>query len=119
MSFNFIFLSSFKEKIKNYKIKLNYFTKKLFYIYLRYELSNIKNIEDCIKILKYFETTDNMFENIIYVFNLYPPTDKELQTLSLLFQKYFNDLTINGFAAITFWLIVIQWINEYINLKKI
>lgn len=94
------------------------YSEKNFHTLLRHELYNIKNVDDCIKILKYFETTDDMFENIIYVYNLIPPTDKELQTFSILFQKYFNDLTIKGFAATTIWLISIQWIDEYLRFKE-
>lgn len=95
------------------------YSKKHFSTLLRHKLYNINNVEDCIKILKYFKTTDEMFENILYVYNLIPPTDRELQTFSLIFQKYFNDLTVKGFAATTIWLISIQWIDEYYQFKEL
>ena len=112
---NYYFKNRNKIHFNTYIIQ---YSKNHFLKLLRNELYNINNVQDCIKILKYFKTTDEMFENILYVYNLIHPTDKELQTFSLIFQQYFNDLTIKGFAATTIWLISIQWIDEYFQFKE-
>ena len=88
------------------------FNKKKRNHWIRNKLYNVKNINDCIKILENFNTTDEMFENIINIYNINPPTDYELQIFSILFQQYYYNLDIKGFAASTMWFIIIQWINE-------
>ena len=94
------------------------YNKKIYKYNLRKNLFEIKNIDDCIKLLQKFETTDDMCENIINVFHKFNPSDNELQKFSLLFQKYENYIDNKGFAANTLWYCIIQWIEEFENLKK-
>lgn len=133
IDYMFLYLN-FYRKIKieskynqNYKYSLFYkcsnkffdmYNKKVYKYGLRKKISEIRNIYDCIELLQIFETTDNMCENIIDLFHTYHPTDNELQKFSLLFQKYENFIDNKGFAANTLWYCIIQWIEEFENLKK-
>jgi len=85
----------------------------------RYKLKQIKNINDCIKFLKSFSNyycTDYIL-NKIYILYLYePPSDIEIQTISILQQKYQNKLNIEEYAITTIWCSIIYYID---NLPKI
>lgn len=96
---------------KYYNIYLNYI--------LRYRLYKIKNIDDCIKILKSFTYIDDMLSNIINVYNIYPPTELEIQNISLLQQMYQYDNDINCFASTLLWSCIVQWIIENENQDKL
>jgi hypothetical protein len=89
------------------------YSKQAFKYTLRTKLSKIKSIDDCVKLLQMFETTDEMCENIINIFHKFNPTENELQKFSLIFQKYHNNIDNKGFAASTLWFCIIQWINEF------
>ena len=108
---NILFTKYTSKIVEIYKIQVFKFT-------LRSKLSKIKTIDDCIQILKMFESTDEMCENIVNIFHIYNPTDNELQKFSLIFQKYHNYFDIRGFAACTLWFCIIQWINEFERLKN-
>ena len=85
---------------KYYNIYLNYI--------LRYRLYKIKNIDDCIKILKSFTYIDDMLSNIINVYNIYPPTDRDtkyffittnvsmIMILIVLLQLYYGLVLFSG-----------------------
>ena len=49
-------------------------TKQIFKYTLRSKLSKIKSIDDCIRLLQMFETTDEMCENIVNIFHKFHPT---------------------------------------------
>tara|TARA_B100000424_G_C22859426_1_gene458089 strand:+ start:348 stop:794 length:447 start_codon:yes stop_codon:yes gene_type:complete len=93
-------------------------TKQIFKYTLRSKLSKIKSIDDCIRLLQMFETTDEMCENIVNIFHKFHPSENELQKFSLIFQKYHNHIDNKGFAASTLWFCIIQWINEFQKLKN-
>ena len=97
--------------IKRYNRELSKYT-------LRSKMSKIKSIDDCIKLLQMFETTDEMCENIINIFHKVNPTENELQKFSLIFQKYQNYIDSKGFAAYTLWFCITQWITEFQKLKN-
>ena len=110
-NYNLIFLKYNNSFIDKYN-------KKTFNIHYN-KLSKITNVNDCIKLLQMFETTDEMCDNIINVFHEFNPSEDELQKFSLIFQDYHNNVDNKGFAASTMWFCVIQWINESQNLKNI
>ena len=98
---------------------LETYNKQAFKYSLRTKLSQINSIEDCIHILQLFETIDEMCDNIINIFHKFHPNDNELQNISLLFQKYQNNIDNKGYAANTLWFCIIMWIDEFENIRKI
>ena len=108
--------------LKKYELDSNNFFQdyynKCFRYILHRKLSEIKNIQDCINVLQFFENTDQMCENIVNIFHNYNPTDDELQNYSILFDKYQDYIDNRGFAVTTLWLCVIQWIIEFEIFKK-
>ena len=94
------------------------YSKQAFKYNLRNKLSRIKTIDDCVKLLQMFETTDEMCENIINIFHKFNPSENELQKFSLIYQEYHNNIDNKGFAASTLWFCIIQWINEFQKLKN-
>ena len=94
------------------------YSKQAFKYTLRNKLSKIRSVDDCVKLLQMFETTDEMCENIINIFHKFNPSENELQKFSLIYQKYHNHIDNKGFAACTLWFCIIQWINEFQKLKN-
>jgi len=107
----------------SYNLKINNYYKyyKLLQIKrLRYKLKQIINISDCVKFLQSICKSDNCSDNIlnkIYILYLYEsPTETEIQTISILQQKYQNKLNIEEYACTTLWCCIIYYI---VNLPKI
>ena len=117
---NYMILSQhYNSLFTNYSNRfIESYSKQAFKYTLRTKLSKIKSIDDCVKLLQMFETTDEMCENIINIFHKFNPSDNELQKFSLIFQKYHNNIDNKGFAACTLWFCIIQWINEFEKLKN-
>lgn len=116
-----------KENYKYYKLLLikDYYNNladyyKLFLIKTqRYKLKQVKNINDLIKFLQNFNTSTDNILNKIYTLYLYePPTDNEIQTISLLQQKYENKYNIEEYATTTLWCCIIYYIDNIPIIKK-
>jgi hypothetical protein len=99
-------LSSIKSYV-NYKILLR----------RRMKLKCIKTEKDCVKFLKNYTTLDEMLQAISTLYLLEPPSEQELQILSILQQSYSNNLDIKGYATLTMWLSVVNYLTTF-NLKR-
>ena len=75
----------------------------------RKELKSIISGEHCIKFLQSYNSVSDMLDNINILFILEPPSDIELQKLSLLQQKY-NTNDIYTYATQTIWLASVYYI---------
>ena len=88
----------------------------------RQQLKQIKNINDSIRFLKSFcqnTCLDNIL-NKIYILYLYePPSEIEIQTLSLLQQKYQNTFNIEEYCITTLWCCVIYYIENLPPIPKV
>lgn len=80
----------------------------------RKELRNITNGDQCIKFLKEYNSLSDMLDYINILFIIEPPSDIELQKLSLLQQMY-NTNDIYAYATQTIWLASVYYIC---NIKK-
>ena len=89
----------------------------------RQQLKQIKNINDSIRFLKSFCQNITCVDNIlnkIYILYLYePPSDIEIQTLSILQQKYQNTFNIEEYTITTLWCCVIYYIENLPNLQNL
>lgn len=110
--------------ISNYFIMCTYYYKyyKIYKIIkLRNKLRQIKNIDCIINILKakyIYISTDELI-NKIYTCYLYePPSNNELQTISIIHQKYYNKNNIEGFSIILLWTVLIHYIDNLPKLKR-
>ena len=91
---------------------------------IRLKLKNIKNINDVIFIFKYLSdnkiriTTDDLF-NLIYTCYLFePPTDSELQIISMLQQKHINTHNIEEYSITTLWVCILYYIDNLPKIKR-
>jgi hypothetical protein len=86
------------------------------FIRLRIYYSNKPN--DIIKILKniyYFNgynCSDEILNFLIECFTLYPLTENEMQKFSIWQQEYNNEGGINNYATFTFWISIIESLNN-------
>lgn len=88
----------------------------------RQQLKQIKNINDSIKFLKSFcqNTCIDSILNKIHILYIYePPSDIEIQTLSLLQQKYQNTFNIEEYTITTLWCCIIYYIENLPNLQNL
>jgi len=91
---------------------------------LRLKLKNIKNINDVIFILKYLSdnkiltTTDELFNKIYTCYLFEPPTDSELQIISIIQQKYINTHNIEEYSITTLWVCILYYIDNLPKLKR-
>lgn len=101
--------NNYTEYIKLYKIKR-----------LRYKLKLIKNINSVINILKQFQNiTTDLILNELYICYLYePPTEIELQLITLLYQKYKDKHNIESYSITILWTCIFHYINNLPKIKK-
>ena len=83
----------------------------------RYELENILSASDCVKFLKKYNTIDDMINDINILYLYCPPTEKELQKLSILQQNH-DSFDIYGFATTTMWIASIYFIETKMKLSR-
>lgn len=83
----------------------------------RKELKNITNGEQCVKFLKEYNSVSDMLDYINILFIIEPPTDIELQKLSLLQQKY-NTNDIYTYATQTIWLASVYYICNSLHIRR-
>lgn len=83
----------------------------------RKELKNITTAEQCVKFLKQYTSVSDMLDSINILFIIEPPSDIELQKLSLLQQKY-NTNDIYTYATQTIWLASVYYICSTVQIKK-
>ena len=108
----------------------NYFIAKWYYykyykinkiIKLRNKLRQIKNINCIINILKVknkYISTDELI-NKIYTCYLYePPSNNELQTISIIQQQFYNKNNIEEFSITLLWTTLIYYIDNLPKLKR-
>jgi hypothetical protein len=94
-------------KLKKYLIYRKVYKK-------RKELKSITTGEQCVKFLKEYNSVSDMLDYINILFIIEPPSDIELQKLSLLQQRY-NTNDIYAYATQTIWLASIYYIC---NIKR-
>jgi hypothetical protein len=101
--------NNYTEYIKLYKIKR-----------LRYKLKLIKNINSVINILKQFQnSTTDIILNKLYICYLYePPSDSELQLITILYQDYQDKLNIESYSIAILWTCIYDYINNLPKIKK-
>lgn len=83
----------------------------------RMKLRSIKTEKDCVRFLKNYTTLDEMLQSISTLYLLDPPSEQELQRLSILQQNYSDNLDIKGYATLTMWLSVVNYLTTF-NLKR-
>lgn len=86
---------------------------------IRYKLKQIKNINCVIKLFYYIDSYKKTFTNTDYflsVINLCyiiePPSEQELQLISILYQKYVDKNNIEEYCITTLWLAIIYYIEN-------
>ena len=90
----------------------------LYLYYIRYYISKANNTDDLLCIFKTiasnnkFVSTDELLSLITECFIKYPVTENELQKMSQWQQLYNSDLGVNSYITLTFWLCIIQAIEE-------
>lgn len=101
--------NDYNEYIKLYKIKQ-----------LRNKLKLIKNINSVINILKQFQnSTTDIILNKFYICYLYePPSDRELQLITILYQDYQDKLNIESYSITILWSCIYHYINNLPKIKK-
>jgi hypothetical protein len=87
-----------------------------------YNLKNISNVYDAVKILKQlasdgYNSSDKIMERICYLFSRDLPTEIYLAKLSLLYQSVIGTHRIEEFAILIIWTCAIQSIMEDENKK--
>lgn len=97
-------------KIKKYLIYRKVYKK-------RKELKSITTGEHCVKFLKGYNSLSEMLDYINILFIIEPPSDIELQKLSLLQQKY-NTNDIYAYATQTIWLASVYYICTTRPIKR-
>tara|TARA_B100001093_G_scaffold520286_1_gene614274 strand:- start:4284 stop:4784 length:501 start_codon:yes stop_codon:yes gene_type:complete len=106
---------------------LKYFKNMKYFIYLkylRYRIGNIKCIEDIINIMNNIclfygnLNNDSLIEILNDCLNKHPLNEKELQTISLIQQKYDTNLGIENFVSMVLWCSILYSINEKENNEK-
>lgn len=83
----------------------------------RKELKSITTGEQCVKFLKDYNSVSDMLDYINILFIIEPPTDLELQKLSLLQQKY-NTNDIYTYATQTIWLASVYYICNSLPVRR-
>jgi hypothetical protein len=87
----------------------------LYLIYIRRCISNIKNINDIIKIFKtisFFNknlTSDDIIYTIIECLQRSPITEIELRQISILQQYYESHLGIENYVSFMLWISIIHY----------
>ena len=90
----------------------------LYLYYIRYYISKANNTDDLLSIFKTiasnnkFVSTDELLTLITECFIRYPITEIELQKMSQWQQIYNNELGVNSYITLTFWLCIIKAIQE-------
>ena len=106
---------------------IDYFKNIRYLIYLKYlrrRIGNIRKIKDIIDIMNnicFFNgkiNTDSLTEILNDCLYNYPLNQTELQIISLLQQKYHNNLGIENYVSMMLWCSIIFSINEKENIKK-
>ena len=97
-------------KLKKYLTYRNVYKK-------RKELKRITTGDHCVKFLKDYTSVSEMLDYINILFILEPPSDIELQKLSLLQQKY-NTNDIYTYATQTIWLASVYYICSTLSIKR-
>tara|TARA_B100001093_G_scaffold470092_1_gene491321 strand:+ start:4593 stop:4970 length:378 start_codon:yes stop_codon:yes gene_type:complete len=106
---------------------IDYFKNIRYLIYLKYlrrRIGNIRKIKDIIDIMNnicFFNgkiNTDLLTEILNDCLYNYPLNQNELQIISLLQQKYYNNLGIENYVSMMLWCSIIFSINEKENIKK-
>ncbi len=93
----------------------------LYLKYIRYRIYYIRDVYNIINIIKnisyvYIDlTSDKLSQILTDCFNLYPLSDTELQTLSIIQQTYDTSLGIENYASFIIWISCIQSITERYN----
>lgn len=83
----------------------------------RKELKSIKTAQHCIDFLRDYDTLGDMFNIIHILFIIEPPSETELQKLSLLQQQHdTND--IYTYATQTIWLASVYYICTTLPIKR-
>ena len=85
------------------------------YTYAHIRQRRVKNIADVIKIVRNAaakRSTEELIEYFINDYTVYPPTEKELEILSILQQQYYGLSGAEEYAIITLWSCAIQSIIE-------
>jgi hypothetical protein len=83
----------------------------------RKQLKSITTGEQCVKFLQEYNSVSDMLDFINILFIIEPPSDIELQKLSLLQQKYDkNDIFM--YATQTIWLASVYYICATVSLKR-
>lgn len=91
---------------------------------MRQKLKKIKDINDVISVLKELNKnnssliTDNLLNKIYILYLLEPPTDTELQIITILFEKYMDTYNIEEFAITTLWTIILFYVNNLPKIKR-
>ena len=97
-------------KLKKYLIYRKVYKK-------RKELKSITSGEHCVKFLQSYQNLSEMLDNIHILFIIEPPSDTELQNLSLLQQQY-NTNDIYTYATQTIWLASVYYICTTVPIKR-
>ena len=86
---------------------------------IRYKLKQIKNINCVIKLFYYIDSYKNSYtntDNFLSIINLCyiiePPSEQELQLISILYQKNINKNNIEEYCITTLWLATIYYIEN-------
>ena len=118
INYNSVLIQDYYNSLYNLLDYYKYY--KLFLIKIqRSKLKQIKNINNLIKFLKNLSNSTDNILNRIYILYLYePPTDNEIQTISLLQQKYQNKSNIEEYAITTLWCCIIHYINNLPKIKR-
>ena len=83
----------------------------------RKELKNIVTADHCVNFLKDYTSLSDMLDYINILFIIEPPSDLELQKLSLLQQKY-NTNDIYSYATQTIWLASVYYICTTLSIRR-
>jgi len=90
----------------------------IYLYYIRYNIYRANSTEDLIKIIKNislkkeYTTTDAIFDILVDCFKKYPLTEKELQKISIWEQLYNLEGGERNYVTTSFWLCIIQSIQE-------
>ena len=99
-------------------LSFKYFKHYLYLLLLRYKIYKIICVEDIINLIENISlykkniTTDQLINILIECFKIYPLTEIELQTLSILQQIHENDLDIKNYVTFIIWISTIHYIDE-------
>lgn len=94
----------------NYALGINCFDRH----FEKKQFHNISTANDCIIYLQQTQCTsiDEIIQEILNAFKNSPPQEKDLRTISALYQEHENNGTMEEYAILTIWICCIQHITE-------